>query len=48
MAVMMSPAPALFPPPAVLAPRAGRALQFVSWKGFAAVGPELAEPVWVR
>ncbi|KAL4855688.1 hypothetical protein ACK3TF_003771 [Chlorella vulgaris] len=25
----------------------GRVLQFVSWKGFAPVGPELPEPVWV-
>ncbi|KAL4432170.1 hypothetical protein ABPG77_005932 [Micractinium sp. CCAP 211/92] len=25
----------------------GRALQFVSWKGFAPVGPQLPEPVWV-
>ena len=27
---------------------AGRVMQFVSWKGFAPVGPELPEPVWVR
>ena len=29
-------------------PPAGRAMRFVSWNGFAALGPEVPEPQWVR